>query len=74
MVQAALDVYFLTCRVFDVCVMKIGFIIVLQHVTSTVGSMHIKSCLLVDSLWLCCRLVGLCDSLYTHRRPILDPI
>ena len=54
MVQAELDVYFLTCRVFDVCVMKIGFIIVLQHVTSTVGNMHIKSCLLVDSLWLCC--------------------
>ena len=54
MVQATLDVYFLMCRVFDVCVMKIGFIIVLQHVTSTVGSMHIKSCLLVDSLWLCC--------------------
>ena len=45
---------FLTCRVFNVCVMKIGFMIVLQHVTSTVGNMHIKSCLLVDSLWLCC--------------------
>ena len=39
MVFAELDVYYLKCQVFDVSVMKVDFIIVLQHIASTIDSM-----------------------------------
>ena len=42
MVFVELDVDFLLCKVFDVSVMKVDFIIVLQHRTSTIDSMTLS--------------------------------